>query len=144
MKSLGSSVIRQKGESQNGCFKKQSTPDFPKNVHFLPTGTHTRFEIRYFALLPTSFYETPEDLAPDDFANFVISIAATVPVFPDKLIIPMVRNSKIEGDVESNEKDGDDTIGASDKCLEKPTPIATRNTIKTVMDFSFYAESDKM
>ena len=36
-----SSVIRQKGESQNGCFKRQSTPNFPKNEHFLPPDTHT-------------------------------------------------------------------------------------------------------
>ena len=37
-----SSVIRQKGESQNGCFKKakQSTPKFPKNKYFLPPDTH--------------------------------------------------------------------------------------------------------
>ena len=36
------SVIRQKGESQNGCFKKQqSTVNFPKNEHFLPLDTHT-------------------------------------------------------------------------------------------------------
>ena len=30
-----SSGIRQKGESQNGCFT------FPKNKHFLPPDTHT-------------------------------------------------------------------------------------------------------
>ena len=29
-------VIRRKSESQNGCFKKQSTPNFPNNEHFLP------------------------------------------------------------------------------------------------------------
>ena len=31
----------QKGESQNGCFKKKSTQSFPKNEHFLPPDTHT-------------------------------------------------------------------------------------------------------
>ena len=70
-------VIRQKGESQNGCFKKTSMPNFPKNEHFLPLirtrrcayqglrnvvfwkiwcalySWNTRFEIRPFALLPT-------------------------------------------------------------------------------------------
>ena len=35
------SVIRQKGESQNGCFKKKSTSNFPKNEHFSYSGTHT-------------------------------------------------------------------------------------------------------
>ena len=72
-----SSVIRQKGESQNGCFKKTKHAKFPKNEHFLPPDTHTyecvsegfvfrkiwralfswntRFEIRPFALLPANF-----------------------------------------------------------------------------------------
>ena len=36
-----SSVIRQKGESQNRCFIKESTPKFPKNENFLPPHTHT-------------------------------------------------------------------------------------------------------
>ena len=36
-----SSVITQKGKSQNGCFKKKSTPNFPKNKHFLPPDKHT-------------------------------------------------------------------------------------------------------
>ena len=31
-----SSVIRQNGESQNGCFKKTKHTKFPKNEHFLP------------------------------------------------------------------------------------------------------------
>ena len=35
------SVIRQKGESQNRCFKKISTPNFPINEHFLLPDTHT-------------------------------------------------------------------------------------------------------
>ena len=34
-----SSVTRQKSESQNGCFKKKSTSNFPKNEHFLPSDT---------------------------------------------------------------------------------------------------------
>ena len=68
------SVIRQKGESQNGCFQKTKHRKFSE--HFLPTNTHTcayhgvrnvrfsenlaclfpwntGFEIRPFALLPT-------------------------------------------------------------------------------------------
>ena len=36
-----SSVIERKGESQNGCFKKTTTPNFPKNEHFLPPDTPT-------------------------------------------------------------------------------------------------------
>ena len=36
-----SSVIRQKGESQDIGNKKQSAPNFPKNENFLPPDTHT-------------------------------------------------------------------------------------------------------
>ena len=39
---IKSPVIRQKGESQNGCYKKKSsTTSFPKNEQFLPPDTHT-------------------------------------------------------------------------------------------------------
>ena len=47
----------------------------------------------------------------------------------------MVGNSKIEEEEESDEGDGDNTIGANDKCLKKPTQI-----LKTIMDFSLSAE----
>ena len=36
-----SSVIRQKGKSQNGVSRKQGTPNFPKNEHFLLPDTQT-------------------------------------------------------------------------------------------------------
>ena len=36
-----SSVIRQKGESQNGGNKKTKHPNFPENELFLPPDTHT-------------------------------------------------------------------------------------------------------
>ena len=36
-----SSIISQKGESQNGCFKKKSKSHFPKNELFLPPDMHT-------------------------------------------------------------------------------------------------------
>ena len=70
------SAIRQKGESQNGCYKKKSTLNTLKNEHFLPPDTNTHvsnvrflenlacffffntrfdFEIHLFALLPTKF-----------------------------------------------------------------------------------------
>ena len=35
------SVIRQKGESQNGCFKKAKHAKISKKKHFLPPDTHT-------------------------------------------------------------------------------------------------------
>ena len=34
------SVTRQKGESQNGCFKKTKNINFPKNEHFLSPDMH--------------------------------------------------------------------------------------------------------
>ena len=36
-----SSVIKQKGESQNGCYKKIKHSKFHKNEHFLPPDMHT-------------------------------------------------------------------------------------------------------
>ena len=54
------SVIRQKGKSQNGCFKKTKHAKFSEKQTFLtPWYAHVRvswkarFEIRPFALLPT-------------------------------------------------------------------------------------------
>ena len=44
------SVIREKGESQNVCFKKQSTPNFPKNEHFLPPATHTMAALKFLQI----------------------------------------------------------------------------------------------
>ena len=35
------SVIKQKGKCQNEMTRKQRTPSFPKNEHFLPSNTHT-------------------------------------------------------------------------------------------------------
>ena len=52
----------------------------------------------------------------------------------------MVGKSKIEEEVESDEGDGDNTIGANDKCLKKPTQIAITRAVKTIMDFSLSAE----
>ena len=36
-----SSTIRQKGESEKGCYKKTKQSKFPQNEHFLPPDTHT-------------------------------------------------------------------------------------------------------
>ena len=49
-----SSVIRQMGESQNGCFKKTRNTKFPK-IWLALFSWNTRFEIRPFALLPTIY-----------------------------------------------------------------------------------------
>ena len=63
-----SSVVRQKGKSQNGCFKKTKRQIFRKtNISYPQIRTctffahalfswNTRFEIRPFALLPTKYW----------------------------------------------------------------------------------------
>ena len=41
-----SSVMRQKGKSQNGGYKKTKYAKFSKNEHFLPNDTHIRVCIK--------------------------------------------------------------------------------------------------
>ena len=40
-----SSVTRQKGESQNRCFKKTKQAKFSKNEHLLPSDTYTYLRV---------------------------------------------------------------------------------------------------
>ena len=49
---IHSSVIRQKGESQNGCFKKKMQDDFSEKQTFL-TSKYARVGIHPYLLLPT-------------------------------------------------------------------------------------------
>ena len=58
-------VIRQKGESQNGCFKKD-TPNFPKNEHFLRTCAYQGVRdvgfsenLACFVFFKHSFWDSP-------------------------------------------------------------------------------------
>ena len=60
----------------------------------------------------------PKDLTTEYFANFHDTVAETEAVLSDNLIILMVCNSDIEEEVESNEKDCNDTIRTYDKRLE--------------------------
>ena len=60
----------------------------------------------------------PKDLTTEYFGNFHDTVAETEAVLSDKLIILMVCNSDIEEEVESNEKDCNDTIRTYDKRLE--------------------------
>ena len=76
-----SSVKRQKGESQNGVSRKQSTSKFPKNEHFLLPDTHTyvcvpggkkcsffgKFDVLCF--LETCFQGRPFALLPTNYSN---------------------------------------------------------------------------
>ena len=76
-----SSVKRQKGESQNGVSRKQSTSKFPNNEHFLLPDTHTYvcvpggkkcsffgfFDVLCF--LETCFQGRPFALLPTNYSN---------------------------------------------------------------------------
>ena len=66
------SVIRQKDESQNGCFKKTKYAKFPKNKIFLSPDTHTRTPIpkfspmQSFVFLKHPFWDLPFYLIADE------------------------------------------------------------------------------
>ena len=73
--------MRQKGESQNGVSRKQSTSKFPNNEHFLLPDTHTyvcvpggkkcsffgKFDVLCF--LETCFQGRPFALLPTNYSN---------------------------------------------------------------------------
>ena len=80
--------------------------------------------------------EYPEQVSPEEFASFDDTVAATEPVLSDESILAMVR--EIEEPIE--EEDGSD----EDISLEKPTSIQLRSAIGTLLDFSFFTESDEV
>ena len=45
VRTYNSSVIGKMANLKTGVSRKQSTPNFPKNEHFLPLGTQTLFPI---------------------------------------------------------------------------------------------------
>ena len=53
----GDENLRQKGESQNRCFKKTKHVKFSEKTNISNPQIRTRFEIRPFALLPTIYHE---------------------------------------------------------------------------------------
>ena len=56
----------------------------------------------------------------------------------------MVREVEKPVEVKIDEEVGDNTIKVNDKCLEKHTSIGLRSTIETLMDFSFFMESEEV
>ena len=89
----------------------------------------------------TGFDESPEELTSEEFANFE---SARKPVLSYKSILAMVRETEEPVEVESDEENGDDTIAVSDKCLQKLPSIEVRIAIETLMDFSFFMESEEV
>ena len=87
--------------------------------------------------------EIPEELTPEKFSNFEDTVAATEPILSDESILAMVREAEEPVKVESNEEDGDDTIKVNYKCLENSTSIELRSAIETLMNFSFFMESEE-
>ena len=77
--------------------------------------------------------EYPEEVAPEEFASFDDTVAATEPVLSDESILAMVREIEEPIEVEDDEEDGRD----GDISLEKPTSIQLRSAIETLLDFSF-------
>ena len=84
--------------------------------------------------------EYPEEVSPEQFASFDDTVAATEPVLSYESILAMVREIEKLIEVEDDEEDG----GDEDISLEKPTSIQLRSAIETLLDFSFFTESDEV
>ena len=65
----------------------------------------------------------PEELTPDEHANFDDTVAAAELVLSDESILAMVREHEDSIEAEDDEEEGDNTIEVSDNFLEKPTLI---------------------
>ena len=76
--------------------------------------------------------EIPEELPPEEVANFYDTVATTEPILSDELILAIVREVEKTVEVESDKEDGHDMIKVNDKCLEKPTSIELRSAIETL------------
>ena len=86
----------------------------------------------------------PQELTPEEYANFDDTVAAIEPVLSDESIFAMVREDEESIEAEDDEEEGDNTIKVNGNCLEKPTPIQLRSTIETLLDFSLFVESEKV
>ena len=60
--SLSLSVMRQKGESQNGCFKETKHAKFSENKHFLPSDRHEIYPLPYYRRVQPRCYISPKIL----------------------------------------------------------------------------------
>ena len=86
--------------------------------------------------------EYPGEVSPEEFARFDDTVAATEPMLSDESSLAMVLEVEGPIEVEDDEEDGDDTIG--DQSLEKPTSTQLRSAIETLLNCSFFIESDKL
>ena len=65
----------------------------------------------------------PEELTPEEYANFYDTVGATEPVLSDESILAMLREDEESIEVEDDEEKGENTVEVNDNCLEKPTLI---------------------
>ena len=82
----------------------------------------------------------PEELTPEEFANFDDTVVATELTLSDQSILAMVHEVEEPDEVESDEEDGDDTTEVNDKSLENPTSVELRSVVETLTDFSPFME----
>ena len=84
---LNSSIIRQKGECQKGCFKKTKHANFPKNDYFLPPDTNALCflgtPVLRFALMP--YYWQTYPASTKSLNCTAKRIATTMPVSSVKI-----------------------------------------------------------
>ena len=65
----------------------------------------------------------PEELTPEEYANFDDTVGASEPVLSDESILAMLREDEESIEVEDDEEKGENTVEVNDNCLEKPTLI---------------------
>ena len=86
----------------------------------------------------------PEELTPEEFANFNDTVVATELTLSDQSILAMVHEVEKPDEVESDEEDGDDTTEVNDKSLENPTSVELRSVAETLTDFSPFMELEEV
>ena len=60
----------------------------------------------------------PEELTPEEYANFDDTVATAEPVLSDESTLVMVREDEESIKVEDDEEEGENTIEVNDNCLE--------------------------
>ena len=86
----------------------------------------------------------PEELTPEEFANFDDTVVATELTLSDQSILAMVHEVEEPDEVENDEEDGDDTTEVNDKSLENPTSVELRSVVETLTDFSPFMELEEV
>ena len=86
----------------------------------------------------------PEELTPEEFANFDDTVVATELTLSDQSILAMVHEVEEPDEVENDEEDGDNTTEVNDNSLENPTSVELRSVVETLTDFSPFMELEEV